>query len=149
MKYHKSIDNSHINWTKCCYLSLCFSHCLLHVTCAKLRFLRLPQRESFFNSLTQYSVKLRKLRYRWSFVPCIVLFSEDLKTVFSRLSQARHHCLRKKTCSWKLQFTLLYVFNYRTSIQISLFYKFFCTNLFGVEIDILKVHLHYNFLTIF
>ena len=50
------------------------------------------------------------------------------------LSLAKYHCLYKKNVFAYIQFTLFHVFNYyRMSLQIFLFYKFFCTNLSQVD----------------
>ena len=72
--------------TKRC--SLCFSALLS--ACCDLRFLCLPQRQSFFSSWTQ-----NFKRHKLSFVPYIVSFF-GLKTAFSKLSLAKYHYLHKK-----------------------------------------------------
>ena len=68
-----------------------------------LHFLRLPQQQSFFSSWTQYSANFN--HHKWSFVTYIVSFS-GLKMVFSKLNLAKYHCLHKKPCLKRLQFTL-------------------------------------------
>ena len=126
-KQHKNINNSQINEHNV-VISLCPSLCLLRLA------LPLPSSKAeFFSSWTQYSANFKC--HKWSFVPYIVSFS-GLKMAFSKLSLAKYHCLHnKKPCLQYLQFTLFHVFNYcRTSLQIFLFYKFFCTNLSQVEL---------------
>ena len=106
-KYRKLTDYR----TKCCYLSPLFS--LVTVTCTSFAFLN-----GRVFSVLGHSFYCHK----WSFVVYIVSFSA-LKMVFSKLSLAKYWCWHKKP----------YIFNvfnyYRTSLQISLFYKFFSTNL--------------------
>ena len=86
---------------------------LLIATCASFSFLN-----SRIFSVLGHSFE----HYKWSFVLYIVSFSA-LKMAFSKLSLAKYRCWHKKS----------YIFNvfnyYRTSLQISLFYKFFSTNL--------------------
>ena len=77
-KQHKNIENSRITEQN---LVLSFPFSLFTASCASCR---LPQRQSFFISWTQYSTNFK--RHKWSFVPYTVSFS-DLKMVFSKLSQ--------------------------------------------------------------
>ena len=89
-KQHKNIKNSRITEQN---LVLSFPFSLFTATCASCR---LPQRQSFFISWTQYSANFK--RHKWSFVPYVVSFS-GLKLVFSMLSQYNwYHCLHKKLC---------------------------------------------------
>ena len=113
-------------------LSLCPSLCLLRLV------LSLPSwAAEIFQFLDTVPRKIK--RHKWSFVKYIVSFS-GLKMVFSKLSLAKYHFLHKKpvftvisiyfiSC---LQLTTekFHVFiYYSTSLQIFLFYKFFCTNI--------------------
>ena len=102
-KYQKLTDYR----TKCYYLSL------LTATCTSFTFLN-----GRVFSVLGHSFE----RHKWSFMLYIVSFSA-LKMAFSKLSLAKYRCWHKKS----------YIFNvfnyYRTSLQISLFYKFFSTNL--------------------
>ena len=125
-KQHKNIENSQIIKQNV-VISLCPSLCFLWLA------LPLPSSTaSFFSSWTQCLADFK--HHKQLFVPYIVLFS-FLKMAFSNLSLAKYHCLYKKLCLQYLQFPLFHVFNYyRTSLQIFLFYKFFCTNLFQVEL---------------
>ena len=111
-------------WTKCCYLSLHFS--LFTAACASFAFLSGTVFSVFGH---RYSAKLNATsdhsRGTW---------------FFSKLSLAKYHFLHKKpvftvisiyfiSC---LQLTTekFHVFiYYSTSLQIFLFYKFFCTNI--------------------
>ena len=103
--------------------ALLFAYC-------DLRFLCLPQRQGVFSSWKQYSTNFK--RHKWSFMPYIVSFSA-LKMALSKLSLAKYCCLHKKPY-------IFHVFNYySSSLQISLFYKFFFTNLSQV---VLKRVLH-------
>ena len=77
-KQHKNIKNSGIIEQN---LVLSLSASLFTATYASCR---LPQRQSFFISWTQYSASFK--RRKWSFVPYIISFS-GLKVVFSTLSQ--------------------------------------------------------------
>ena len=90
-KQHKNIENSRIIEQN---LVLSWPFSLFTATCASCR---LPQRQSFFISLTQYSVNFK--RNKWSFVPYIVSFS-GLKMVFSKLSQLDiTSCIKDCVCN--------------------------------------------------
>ena len=84
-----------------------------------LCFLRFSQRQSFFSSWTQYFGKLQRNLASQVIIRAYIVMFFRLKMVFSKLSLVRYHCLHNKRC---LQY---HVFNYRTSTQIFLFYKFF------------------------
>ena len=116
-KYQKLTDYR----TKYCYMSLLFF--LLTATCTSVAFLnsRVFSGHSFEHQ-------------KWSFMLYIVSFSAlKMKMTFSKLSLPKYCCLHKKTY-------IIHVFNYyRTSLQISLFYKFFCTNLSQVALRWLYV----------
>ena len=77
-RQHKNIENSRITEQNL-VLSLPFS--LFTATCASYR---LPQRQSFFTSWTQYSTNFKHCE--WSFVLYVVSFS-GFKMSFSKLSQ--------------------------------------------------------------
>ena len=129
-KQEKNIENSQIIEQNV-VISLCPSLCLLRLV------LSLPSwAAEIFQFLDTVPRKIK--RHKWSFVKYIVSFS-GLKMVFSKLSLAKYHFLHKKpvftvisiyfiSC---LQLTTekFHVFiSYSTSLQIFLFYKFFCRN---------------------
>ena len=94
---------------------------LFTATCTSCR---LPQRQSFFISWTQYPAK----RHKWSFVSYIASFS-GLKMVFSKLSQLDMTVCIKTV--YYADFNLRYFMSsvIKRLIQIFLSNKFFCTNL--------------------
>ena len=129
-KQEKNIENSQIIEQNV-VISLCPSLCLLRLV------LSVPSwAAEIFQFLDTVPRKIK--RHKWSFVKYIVSFS-GLKMVFSKLSLAKYHFLHKKpvftvisiyfiSC---LQLTTekFHVFiYYSTSLQIFLFYKFFCRN---------------------
>ena len=104
--------------------SLCPSLCL-----PDLCFLS-PQWQSFFISWTQYSANFKRQVIICAIYSFVFWFEND----FLQVKPARYHCFHKELCLQWLQFTLwFHVFNYRMSIQIFLFYKFFCTNLAWIK----------------
>ena len=124
-KLEKNIENSQIIEQNV-VISLCSSLCLLRL---------LLSWPSWAAEIFQFlDSVLRKIkRHKWSFVKYIVSFS-GLKMVFSKLSLAKYHFLHKKpvltvtsiyfiSC---LQLTTVFIY-YSTSLQIFLFYEFFCT----------------------
>ena len=107
---HKNIENSRIvEQNVAISLSLCSSLCLLRLA------LPSPSSTAGYYSVLGHSFE----RQKWSFVLYIVAFSA-LKMAFSKLNIAV--CIKKPH--------IFHFFSYyRTSLQISVFYKFLCTNL--------------------